>query len=156
MTLALTWYDWFKALHVIAASVWAGGGVTLFALGTAASRLRDPEKQLTLLRLSNVIGGPMFGISALVLLGFGIGLVENGNWGYDRFFVQWGIGAFAVSSLIGVLFYGAQTKKIEAAAERGLNDPEFQLRVRRYSRVGTLDMLLLMATMFVMTAKPFL
>jgi len=36
VTLALTWYDWFKAAHVLAAVLWVGGGsmITLYALMT--------------------------------------------------------------------------------------------------------------------------
>ena len=38
MPLALTWYDWFKTGHVLAAVLWVGGGATLtiYALLTAA------------------------------------------------------------------------------------------------------------------------
>ena len=29
MPLALTWYEWFKTGHVLAAVLWVGGGTTL-------------------------------------------------------------------------------------------------------------------------------
>jgi uncharacterized membrane protein len=40
--LALTWYDWFKAGHVIVAVLWVGGGATLALLAIMTLRMNDP------------------------------------------------------------------------------------------------------------------
>ena len=40
--LALTWYEWFKAGHVIVAVLWVGGGATLALLGIMTIRMNDP------------------------------------------------------------------------------------------------------------------
>ena len=156
MTVAATWYQWFLALHIVAAALWLGGGVTLIALSIAARRQSDPAKEVDLVRLAGKVGGPVYGLAAWVLLGFGIGLVENGAspWSFDNFFVQFGLGAWLFSALVGVLYYSRELKGIEAAAGRGPGDPEVRMRLQRYYRVGMLDSLVLLAAVFVMATKP--
>jgi uncharacterized membrane protein len=158
VTLAITWYQWFLAAHIVAAALWLGGGTTLIALSVAARKQGDPAKEVDLVRFAGRIGGPVYGLAAWVLLGFGIGLVENGAspWSFDNFFVQFGLGAWLFSGLVGGLYYGHELKGIEAAAERGPADPEVRMRLQRYYRVGTLDSLVLLAAVFVMSTKPFL
>jgi hypothetical protein len=36
MTLALTWYEWFKVGHVLASVLWVGGGATLSSGSTSS------------------------------------------------------------------------------------------------------------------------
>jgi uncharacterized membrane protein len=156
MTLAITWYQWFLFAHVLAATALVGGALTLFALAVAGRRQSDPEQELVLIRLAGKIGGPFFGFAGFALIGFGIALVENGNWGYDKFFIDFGFGIWAFSTLVGTFYYGNAQKGIEAAAERGPDDPELRMRLDRYYLVGRLDTLGLVAAVFVMATKPWL
>ncbi len=155
MTLAITWYQWFLFAHILAAAAWVGGGLLLLALAIAARAQSDRAQELALVRLGGTIGGPFFGTAGLVLLAFGFGLVENGHWGYDRFFVQFGFGAWAFSTLTGIFYYGTEQKGIDAAAERG-DDVEVARRLGRYYLVGRIDSLVLIAAIFVMSTKPWL
>jgi uncharacterized membrane protein len=104
--IAITWYQWFLFAHILAAAAWVGGGLVLAALAIAAKRQSDPAQELTLVRLGGKIGGPFFGAAGLLLIAFGIALVENGHWGYDTFFVQFGFAAWAFSTLTGAGYYG--------------------------------------------------
>jgi hypothetical protein len=153
--LAITGYQWFLFLHILAAAAWVGGGLLLGALSIAARNRSDPAQELALVRLGGKIGGPFFGAFGFVLLGFGIALVERGNWSYDRFFVQFGFGAWAFSALTGIFYYGWEQKGLDAAAARG-DSSEVRRRLERYYWVGRLDGLVLVAAVFVMTAKPWL
>jgi hypothetical protein len=156
MALAVTWYQWFLFAHILAAAAWVGGGLCLVALAIAARKQSDPAQELALVRLGGKVGGPLFGFAGLALIGFGIALVQNGHWHYDKFFVDFGFGAWAFSTLVGIFYYGPAQKKIDAAAERGFDDPELRMRLDRYYLVGRLDTLILAAAVFVMTAKPWL
>jgi uncharacterized membrane protein len=153
--LAITWYQWFLFAHILAAAAWVGGGLALASLAIAAHRQVDPAQELALVRLGGKIGGPLFGFAGLALIGFGIALVQNGDWGYDKFFVQFGFGAWAFSTVTGIFYYGTEQKGIDAAAARG-DDGEVLRRLRRYYRVGRLYVLVLVAAVFVMTTKPWL
>ena len=79
--LGIAAYQWYLFAHILAAAFWVGGGACLAALAIAARRQSNRDNELVLVRLGTAIGGPFFGASGLVLLGFGIALVENGNWG---------------------------------------------------------------------------
>lgn len=151
-TAAITWYQWFLFLHILAAAAWVGGALALVALSVAARAQRDPAQELALVRLGGKIGGPLFGFAGLALIGFGIGLVENGNWGYDHFFVQFGFGAWAFSTLTGIFYYQTEQRGLDAATERG-DDADVRRRLNRYYRVGRLDTAVLAAGVFVMTTK---
>ncbi len=155
--VAVSGYEWFLVLHVLAAVVWAGGSFLLVVLGLIGLRARDAGRVLTVLRLSEPVEGPVFGAAALVLAGFGFALVEQGNWGYDDFFIQYGIAAWAVSAAVD-LFYCSRAEKAieELVEEHGPEAPAVAARARQYFLVGTLDALLLLSAVFVMTVKPFL
>jgi uncharacterized membrane protein len=152
---AITWYQWFLFAHILAASAMVGGALALFALSIAARAQRDPAQEIAFLRLAGKIGGPLFGSAGFALIGFGIALVENGDWGYDHFFITFGFGIWALSTLLGIVFYGSQQKRIDAALERG-EDAAVRRQLDRYYWVGRLDLLGLVSAVFVMATKPFL
>jgi uncharacterized membrane protein len=152
--LAITWYEWFLFFHILAAAAWVGGGLGLIALAVAARAQRDPAQELTFVRLAGKIGGPFFGLAGLALIGFGIALVENGNWGYDHFFIQYGFAAWGFSTLTGIFYYQTELKGIEAA-DAGGDDREVRRRLNRYYAVGRVDTLVLVVALFVMATKPW-
>lgn len=82
--------------------------------------------------------------------------MQNGDWGYDRFFVQFGFAAWTFSTVTGIFYYGLEQRRIDVAAARGLDDPEVRCRLNRYYLVGKVDSLVLVVAIFVMTAKPWL
>ena len=154
MTLAVTWYEWFLFFHILAAAMWVGGGLVLTALTVAAKRAGG-DQELNLVRLGTTIGGPFFGLAGFALLGFGIALVENGNWDWGTFFVIWGMVSWAFSAIVGIFYYGPEQKRIDAALERG-DQATVRRLLDRFHRVGQIDSVVLIATVFVMTAKPWL
>ena len=44
----MTWYQWFKAGHVIVAVLWVGGGATLALMAIMTLRLKDPLRSPSL------------------------------------------------------------------------------------------------------------
>jgi uncharacterized membrane protein len=157
VTLALTWYDWFKTAHVLAAVLWVGGGsmLTIYALMTL--RQNTPVEMASLARKVGLIGGRYFSTLSFAVLGFGFGLVENGNWGYDEFFVQFSLAGWGASALLGMLFLGPESGRLgKLMPTRPPEDSEVQRRIRRILFVARFDVVLLLAIVLVMTAKPFL
>ncbi len=154
--LALTWYQWFKAAHVLAAVLWVGGGFMLTIYAILTLRQNDPAEMASFARKVGLIGERFFTPLSFVVLGFGFGLVENGNLGYGHFFVQFSLAAWAASALLGILFLGPESGRLgKLLPARPPDDPEVQYRIRRILMVARLDVLLLLATVFVMTTKPF-
>jgi uncharacterized membrane protein len=155
VALALTWYDWFKAAHVLAGVMWVGGGtvITIYALMTL--RQNNPAELASMARKIGILGQRYFAPLSFIVLGFGFGLVENGNWGYDRFFVQFSLAGWGASALTGMFFLGPESNKLGTLMQsRPPEDPEVQYRIKRILGVARLDVLLLLAIVFVMTAKP--
>jgi uncharacterized membrane protein len=157
--LALTWYEWFKTLHVLAAVLWVGGGSTITIYAFLTVRRDSPEEQASMARKIGLLGERYYAPLSLVVLGFGFGLMENGlsPWSYDQFFVIFALCGWAVSFVTGAFFLGPESKRLGALmASSPPDSPEIQHRIRLILRVARLDVVLLLAIVFVMTAKPFL
>src|SRR4051812_34531131 len=134
--------------------MWVGGGLFLTVVSAVAKR-SGREQELMLVRLGTSIGGPFFGLAGFALLGFGIALVENGNWDWGTFFVIWGFVSWAFSAIVGIFYYGPEQQRIDAALERG-DEPTVRRLLDRFHRVGQIDSVVLIVTVFVMVAKPWL
>jgi hypothetical protein len=93
------------------------------------------------------------------VLALGFGLMENGQspWSYDQFFVVFALVGWALSFVTGAFFLGPESKKLgKLMPTRSPEDPEVQYRIRRILVVARFDVVLLLAVVFVMTAKPWL
>jgi uncharacterized membrane protein len=159
MPLALTWYDWFKTGHVLAAVVWVGGGATLAIYAILTNRQNTPAEMASFARKAALIGERLYTPLALLVLAFGFGLMENDQspWGYDQFFVVFALVGWGVSAATGILFLGPEAKRLgKLMPVRPPDDPEIQARIGRILLVARLDIALLIAIVFVMTAKPWL
>jgi uncharacterized membrane protein len=159
MPLALTWYEWFKTGHVLAAVLWVGGGATLTIYAFLTVRRDTPEEQASMARKIGLLGERFYAPLSLLVLGFGFGLMENGQspWSYDQFFVVFALVGWALSFVTGAFFLGPESKRPAALmSAKGPEDPEVGYRIRRILAVARLDIVLLVAIVFVMTAKPWL
>jgi uncharacterized membrane protein len=158
VTVALTWYEWFKAGHVLAAVLWVGGGATMALYGILTVRQNTPAELASFARKVALLGERVYSPLSLLVLAFGFALMENGlsPWTYDQFFVIFALAGWAVSAATGIFFLGPEAKRLGALLpERPPEDPEVQYRIRRILLVARLDVVLLLVIVFVMTAKPF-
>ena len=154
--LALVWYDWFKAAHVLAAVIWVGGGVALNVLAILTQRENDPLRMVHFAKQAEFVGTRIFTPMSLVVLGFGFGLVENGQWTYDPTWIKIGLAAWGLSFLVGAAFLGPESGRLgKLMLERDPADPQVQARIRRILMVSRVDALILLFVVFDMTAKPW-
>jgi len=157
--LALTWYEWFKTGHVLAAVLWVGGGATLALYAILTQRQSTPAEMASLARKAALIGERVYTPLAILVLAFGFGLMENDQspWTYDEFFVIFALVGWGLSAATGIVFLGPEAKRLgKLMPTRPPDDPEIQARIGRILLVARLDVVLLIAIVFVMTAKPFL
>jgi uncharacterized membrane protein len=157
--LALTWYEWFKAGHVLAAVAWVGGGATLALYAILTLRERNPAEMASVARKAGLIGERVYTPLSLLVLGLGFGLMENGQspWTYDQFFVIFALAGWGVSAAIGIFFLGPEAGRLgKLMPARPPDDPEIQARIRRILLFARVDVILLLLIVFDMTAKPFL
>jgi uncharacterized membrane protein len=156
--LALTWYEWFKTFHVLAAVIWVGGGATLTVLALVTVREDDPIRLAHFAKQAGWVGERIYTPMSLIVLALGFGLIENGQspWSYHLTWVQIALAGWAVSALTGIFYLGPTAKKLgKLIEERGPADPEAQATIKRILLVARLDVLLLLFIVFDMTAKPW-
>ncbi len=156
-------YDVVKWLHITAVVV--GLGAT-FAYGIfiAAAAKSEPRS----------MPGVIAGIQATdrMLIGPGVGLIiltgvymTIDRWEFSDFFVGWGILAVIILGAMGGLVFTPNEAKASAAAKRDVEaatgddvefSPEFNQVNGKLARAGMLAGLIIVLSVYVMTAKPFL
>jgi uncharacterized membrane protein len=159
MTVALTWYEWYKAGHVLAAVLWVGGGATLALYAILTQRQNDPAEMASLARKAALIGERVYTPLSLLVLAFGFGLMENSQspWTYDQFFVIFALAGWGTSAALGAFFLGPEAGRLgKLIPTTAPEDPDIQAQINRILLISRLDTLLLLAVVFVMTAKPWL
>jgi uncharacterized membrane protein len=154
--LAVTTYEWFKTVHVLAVVMWVGGGVMLTLLALMTIALRDPVRLAQFAKQAAFLGGTYFPPLSLMVIGFGFGLVEKGDWGYDPTWIQIGIAGWAASFLLGAGYLGPHAKKLaKLLDERDPADAEVQDLIRRILLLARFDSVLLLFITVDMVAKPW-
>jgi uncharacterized membrane protein len=157
--LALTWYDWFKAGHVLVAVLWVGGGATLALLAIMTLRMNDPLRVAQFAHQAGKVGERLYTPASLLVLLFGIGLMTNDQspWDWDMTFVQIALAGWALTFLVGFFYIRPTAAKLaKAIEERGPTDPEAQRLIKNILLVTRIDVLILLFIVFDMTAKPWL
>jgi uncharacterized membrane protein len=154
--LAVTTYEWFKAAHVLAVVMWVGGGVMLTLLALMTIALRDPVHLAQFAKQAAFLGGTYFPPLSLMVVGFGFGMVENADLGYDPTWIQIGIAGWAASFVLGAGYLGPHAKTLaKLLEERDPADAGVQDLIKRILFVARLDSVLLLFMTFDMVAKPW-
>jgi uncharacterized membrane protein len=150
------WYSAFKAVHVIAAVIWIGGGALLMILGIAAERKRDPVELATVARQAAMVGEKLFAPAGVVVVAMGVAMMVNTNWGWGKFWVVAGLVGYAITFVTGVGVLSPMTKKIAALTEqKGPNDPETAAAITRVLQIVRIDIAMLLLVVVDMVVKPF-
>jgi uncharacterized membrane protein len=151
----MTWYTFFKSLHVVAAVVWVGGAFMIQAFAFRILRTGDARRQAEFAKDSEVIGMRVFIPATWVLLLAAIGMMVNLHWSWGQNWVVFGLIAFAVSFAVGAGFLGPEGGRIAAVIERdGPASPEAQARIRRILLISRCELVVLLTVIVNMVVKP--
>lgn len=160
---AVSFYDVVVWLHVSAVIVGFGGtfvyGVLLAVAGRSA-----PRSMPGVLAAIQANDRSLVTFGGLVVLATGIYLAADGET-FDEFFVGWGI--VAVLVLLGLLhaFFIPTERRAQEAAERDIEaagpgavefGDEFNRANGKLAKMGPVAGLIIILTVYVMVAKPFL
>src|ERR1051325_8470183 len=102
----MTWYEFWKFLHISAAMVWIGGAAAIQVFGILTKRAADPAKTAFFAKNVSITVMRVFLPAALVVIGAGIGLTVNGDWDWGEPFIAAGLTLWAIVSLIAFGFLG--------------------------------------------------
>jgi uncharacterized membrane protein len=109
---------WLHLIHVAAATIWVGGGVTLSVIGARARRSDKPLVVGDFARLLSYVGLRVFTPAVVVVLLSGIGLVlADSEWNFTQAWVLLALAAFAGAFLIGAVYLSRSALGLERLAD---------------------------------------
>jgi len=150
------WYSAFKAVHVLGAIVWIGGGSLITILALMAERKNDPAELATIGRQAAVVGERIFAPAGLVVVAMGIAMMVNTNWGWGKFWVTAGLIGYVITFFTGIGVLAPGTKKIVALTEeKGATHPDTQAAIKRILLIARVDVAMLFLVVVDMVVKPF-
>jgi len=158
---AVQFYDVVTWLHVTAIVI--GFGPTFAYAAFAIAAQRDGGAALpVVLRTTMLWDRTANTIAMTLILLTGIYMASDGPYDFSSFFVSWGFVAIIV--LLGLThgYFIPKTRKQIELVERDLASPggklspEFESVTGQIAKVGTVAGILIILTIYVMTAKPFL
>jgi uncharacterized membrane protein len=164
-TIAVTFYNVVVWLHVSSVVI-AFGPTFAFGIYVALAQRKYPRALPAVLEAQTTITRSMTTIGGIVILISGLYLASKQGWEFSDFFVAWGL--LAIIVLLG-LVHGfflpndqralrAAKRDIEAAGPTGEVElgREFNEYSSRSARMGPIAGLIVILTIYVMAAKPFL
>jgi uncharacterized membrane protein len=154
--LSDVWYSAFKAIHVLGAIIWIGGGTLLTILGAVAVRKNDPIEIATVARQAALVGEKLFAPAGLVVVAMGVAMMANTNWGWGKFWIVAGLVGYAITFVTGVAVLAPLAKKLVATTEeKGVEHPDTIALVKRLLLIARVDVLMLVLVVVDMVVKPF-
>jgi uncharacterized membrane protein len=120
---------WLLFFHLVGAFCFFMGGAVAGTLQVAALREERPSAILTLLRLTRV-GVVLVAVGALMTLGFGIALAEDIGYGLSPAWIQWALGLWVLSVVLGGIG-GRTARQARYRAEQAVaagDEPDEELR----------------------------
>ena len=162
-TLAVEFYDVIVWLHVSSVVV-AFGPTFAFGIYLAMTARNHPRSIPAVIEAQNVVTRTMVTIGGLLVLVTGIYLTAD-RWDFGYFFVTWGL--IAIIVLLGLAhgFFLPHDRRALAAAKRDIEaagggevefGDEFNRETAASARMGPIAGLIVILTIYVMAAKPFL
>ena len=151
----MTWYTFFKSIHVICAVVWVGGATVIQAYALRILATGDGRRQAQFAKDTEVVGMRTFTPASLILFLAAIGMMVNAHWSWGQNWVVLGLIAFGLSFLIGVGFLGPESNRLAQLIEReGPESPAVKARIRRILAVSRAELVVLLTVIWNMVVKP--
>jgi uncharacterized membrane protein len=148
-------HNWLMFFHILGAIIWVGSVILMNAMMTRASRAPDRAAVLRLSRELEWFGPRLIGTSSAIVIGAGIWLVfvEDGLT-FSQLWIWLTLVLVALSSAQGI-YSGPEGKRVlRLADERGTEDHDVRRRLTRLLWLARLDILILVAVLWLMVFKP--
>jgi len=150
------WYSLFKAVHVLGAVIWVGGGVTIMIHAIRGQRAYKPEDIVTVAKQAAFMGEKVFAPVGLVTFLMGIAMMINTNWGWGHFWIVAGLIGYASTFIVGIAILSPMAKKIDESAEKnGPTHAETIALIERTLFIARFDVAVLLLVVLDMVTKPF-
>jgi uncharacterized membrane protein len=151
-----SWYFTFKAVHVGFAVIWIGGGFLLTALGVIAERQNDADGLAAVAKQAALVGEKLFSPASGIVLAAGIAMMINVDWGWNHFWVVFGLIGFASTFVTGIGFLAPRAKKLHELMQTvGPTAAESQAAIKEIMLIARFDVAVLLLVVVDMVVKPF-
>jgi len=159
---AVQFYDVVTFLHITAVVIGFGPTFAYAAFAIYAQR-EDGGVGLPAVGKATIFWDRTVNTAAMILILItGLYMTGDGPWDFGDFFVSWGF--VAILLLLGLThaYFIPKTREQVALAERDLAGADRKLSgeydelTQKIAKMGTLAGLIIILTIYVMTAKPFL
>jgi uncharacterized membrane protein len=151
-----SWYLVFKSVHVGFAVIWIGGGALLTILAVLAERRIDPHELATIARQAAMVGEKLFAPAGLVVFSMGIAMMINTDWGWNHFWITFGLLGFVWTFATGMGYFAPASKRLHELMQTvGPTAPETQAAIARILFIARLDIAVLLLVVVDMVVKPF-
>jgi uncharacterized membrane protein len=151
----MTWYTFFKSLHVVAAAIWVGGAFIIQAYAFRILRSNDARRTVEFTKDTEIVSTRVFIPTTWVLLLAAIGMMVNLDLSWGQNWVVLGLISWTLSFVVGAGLLGPESGRIGKIAEReGPESPAAQARIRRILLVSRLELVILLTVIVNMVVKP--
>jgi hypothetical protein len=163
LSATVTFYDVVLFVHITAV-VLAFGPTFAYPVFLAVAERTDP-RSLPAVGRGIAAWDRVALILLVVIIAGGLYLVADGPWSLGDFYISFGFLAVIIIGGLSGAYFTPKTRRLVELAERDIaaSEPgatrlseEYQVLNRQVGKVGTLAGLLVIVTIYVMTAKPFL
>ena len=114
----MTWYTFFKSVHVAMAATWFGVSVMIQALALRIMRTGDARRQADFAKDTEVVGMRLLIPTTWLLLLAGVAMMINLDWSWGQNWIVLGLISWALSFAVGAGFLGPESGRIAAVIER--------------------------------------
>jgi uncharacterized membrane protein len=149
-------YELWKFLHVVAAIVWLGAGVTLYLQFSYLGMRRDSEGLLKMTLMAEWMGPRVFAPASIATLVSGIIMVvTTDGLEFSEPFITIGFAGVIASLILGMGFTESRAKQYVALAEaEGHDAPGLEPIGREIGRFSLIDLVVLFFVVWAMVVKP--
>jgi uncharacterized membrane protein len=154
MPLATSLYDWLLILHILAATVWLGGIITISLFATLVLRSGDVDLVDRFVGSLRIVGPIVLGPSLLAVLAFGIWMVvDSSAWNFGQAWIITALALLSAAFVIGVAFQARAAIGAQRASESG-DRLEALRQFRRWAWGMRAIAAILVVAVWDMVAKP--
>ena len=138
-------YGLLVLAHILAATVWVGGGIFALATARRVEASNEPTAKQVYAGIEAWTGARLFGPAAFFVVLFGILMVwQSEAWSFGQTWVWLSLSLALASIIVGGAFFGPESGRIaQLTNERGADDPEVARRRARISLFQNIDLVVI-------------
>jgi uncharacterized membrane protein len=141
-----------KFAHVVAATLWVGGGFTTIIAGILLSGRSTAQTQLAIVQAVVLLAPRLFIPASVLTLASGVTLLFVAGWGWQPFTVL-GLAGVIFTAAFGTFVLGPSCERALRLAETHSAETAI-LPLRRVQRLAMMDYAVQFAIVFLMVVKP--